>query len=97
MREENPVLILITLLILGKRNTNWEERKVTCTCLSHTVKIFPLMLFYNARDPLLCSRVVKTDPFLSPIPMRETTTEKQQRGKTGRDRLNYESFHILQL
>lgn len=39
------------------------------------------MLFYNAQDPLFCSRVVETDLFLSLIPMRETTTEKQQDGK----------------
>lgn len=83
MREENPVLILITLLILGKRNTNsgWEEGKITCTCLSHPVKNLSTDAVYNAQDPLFCSRVVKTDPFLSPIPMRETTTEKQQEGK----------------
>lgn len=83
MREENPVLILITLLILGKRNTksSWEEGTITCTCLPHTAKILPMMLFYNAQGPFFCSIEVKTDPFLSPIPMTETTTEKQQEGK----------------
>lgn len=83
MREEIPVLILITLLILGKRNTKsgWEEGTITCTCLPHTAKILPMMLFYNAQEPLFCSGVAKTSPFLSPTPMTETTTEKQQEGK----------------
>lgn len=67
MPEENLALILITLLILGKSNTNsnWEEGKITCTS---TYSLSPSndAGFNNAQDLLFCSTVVKNRPFSFP-------------------------------
>lgn len=78
MPEKKLVLILINLLILGirKMNSHWEKKKITCACLAHTVKVLPMMLILIM--PKLCSSALQWErpgPFLSPIPMRETTTE----------------------